>query len=210
MNDRLERSTLSKHQTSEVARLLATALYDDPAYGFLFPKQAARSRGLADFFHGHLGTHVRHRCTFVRSARDGSLIATVTLRPPGGISVPPLVLALGLLRLAVGHGFESVRRLLSLKHVYENLERRVADGEAYWHVHMMAVRPDLQGQGIGGNLLREVLAAESRRSPVVLTTHKEINVYFYRRVGFEVVLRETVSLPGCKPYEVWGMRLLPC
>ena len=70
---------------------------------------------------------------------------------------------------------------------YEDLEARAAGDDPYHHVHMMAVRPELQGQGIGGALLRDVLRDVDASAPVVLTTHKPENVVFYRRADFEVV-----------------------
>jgi len=49
-------------------------------------------------------------------------------------------------------------------------------------------------------------ARGNERHPVLLTTHNERNVEFYRRSGFEVIDVEQVTLEGAAPYPVWGMR----
>lgn len=192
-----------------VAGLLASALHDDPAYAYLFPAPDARRDGLEAFFTAHLGNHVPHGCTWVTTGDDGSTAATVTVRPPGGIPIPVRALVWGLLRLSARHGTGAGRRLLRLRDAYEDLERRTAGTDRYWHVHMMAVRPALQGRGLGSGLLGEVLEGVDDATPVALTTHQERNVVFYRRAGFEVTLDETLSLPGAAPYRVWGMRRDP-
>ncbi|HMJ14500.1 MAG TPA: GNAT family N-acetyltransferase, partial [Polyangiaceae bacterium] len=74
----------------------------------------------------------------------------------------------------------------------------------------MAVHGDLQGQGLGGELLRHVLSgAATAPAPVVLTTHKLVNVCFYERAGFRVAREESVQLPDTPAYPVWGMRREP-
>jgi predicted N-acetyltransferase YhbS len=72
---------------------------------------------------------------------------------------------------------------------------------------MMAVAPELQGKGIGGALLESVLRRAARDpAPIVLTTHKAINVRFYQRAGFRVTHEERVAPAGAAPYAVWCMR----
>ena len=103
-----------------------------------------------------------------------------------------------------------IRRLLALKSVYEALEQRCAGGQPYWHVHMMAVLPELQGKGVGSALLDAALAPCARTpAPIVLTTHQAINVRFYLRAGFRVTHEERAAPAGSAPYTVWCMRRDP-
>jgi GNAT superfamily N-acetyltransferase len=205
-----ETLALESHQVDAVASLLARALFDDRAYAVLFPDEATRPAGLERFFRGHLANHVPSRCSFVHVADDGGVLATVTLRPPGGVRIPAARLARGLASLALAYGVGMVRRVLAVKDVYEELERRSAGGVPYWHVHMMGVQPELQGKGIGGVLLDAALAPCARTpAPIVLTTHKPINVRFYQRAGFRVTHEEQVSPAGVAAYTVWCMRRDP-
>ena len=195
-------------QVPTVARLLAHAMDEDPAYRFLFPRAAERPRGLADFFGRNLRTHLPHRCTYVLTDSD-EIVATVTVRPPGGVSISLLtMLRRGLLPFAVRNGARAVRRLLVLKRMYDDLEKQIALGHAYRHVHMMAVAPHLQGRGLGTHMLERALdlsaSSEARFLPVVLTTHTERNVVFYQRSGFALASRREVA-PGGDAYPVWSM-----
>ncbi len=195
-------------QVPAVGRLLAEALDDDPAYRFLFPRARKRGASLADFFARNLRTHLPYRCTYVLAERD-EVVASVTVRPPGGIPVSLLtMLRRGLVPFAARNGLRAVQRLLLLKRVYDELEGQILQGESHRHVHMMAVAPRRQGSGLGTHLLERALAlsasSEAAALPVVLTTHTERNVVFYRKSGFVVADRRAIALGG-DVYPVWSM-----
>ncbi len=194
------------------AALLAKAMDDDPAYRFLFPREQERPAGLEDFFARHLRTHLPYRCTYV-GVMGPTVVATVTMRPPGGVSISVLtMIRRGLLPFALAHGHRAVRRLLTLKDTYDAIEARLARGERHWLVHMMAVDPCHHGRGLGSHLLSRVLettmgtATTGAAAPVLLTTHKQRNVVFYQRAGFAVDRVDDVSLMGDAPYSAWSMR----
>ena len=200
---------ISVSHLARTGRLLARALDDDPAYRFLFPSAATRPRGLADFFVRNLRTHLPYRGTYVL-AEDDAVVATVTLRPPGGVPVSALtMLRRGLIPFAIRNGPASVRRLLRLKRAYDEIEER-ASGRPHLLVHMMAVAPERQGTGIGTRLLDDAIALSihahrAASHPIVLTTHKERNVTFYRKSGFGVTEQRDVKFDGAAAYPVWSM-----
>lgn len=207
----LQVGPLVEHHRDATARLLARTFDDDAAYRYLFPATDARERGLADFFARNLRTHLPYRCTHVAYERTGEPLATVTLRPPGGIPISLFtMLRQGLMPFALAHGGAAVKRLLWLKDTYDALEARVGHAAPHWHVHMMAVRRDRQGQGVGSALLRQVLeATDASPHPIVLTTHLPENVVFYRRAGFEVFAEDTLEPPRSPAYKAWSMRRAP-
>ena len=212
VRDSLSARPLAEPDLQATSRMLADAFEVDPAYRYLIPDAAARPSGLEDFFARNLRVHLPFRCSHA-AFEGGRLVGTVTLRPVGGVHVSSLTLLRhGLLPLLLRHGREAVRRLVWLKRTYDALEHELAAGQPYRHVHMMAVSPQMQGRGVGGELLTQVLgdARPSGTSPApstVLTTHLPRNLVFYRRAGFEVTLERTLHPPRAEPYTVWGMRL---
>jgi ribosomal protein S18 acetylase RimI-like enzyme len=57
----------------------------------------------------------------------------------------------------------------------------------HWHVELVGVEPDLQGQGIGRKVVEAALRrADAASEPAYLETDTTRNVEFYRRHGFEV------------------------
>lgn len=206
---------LEPEDIAATAGLLAQAMDDDPAYSFLFPRGQDRPAGLEDFFARNLRTHLAHRCTYV-GVVGPTVVATVTMRPPDGVSISMLtMIRRGLLPFAYAHGLRAVRRLFILKGTYDAIEARLSRGKGHWLVHMMAVDPARHGKGLGSRLLNFVLDAtvDARTTdgmpPAVLTTHKKRNVVFYERAGFEVDDVGDVSLMGEAPYSVWSMRRRP-
>lgn len=193
-----------------LAGMLARAFEGDAAYRYLMPDASTREAGLRQFFEGNLRLHLAHRCTHVMVDAEGGLMATVTLRPPRGIAISPLtMLRHGLIPFALAHGIGAVKRMLWLKETYDAVEQQTAQGRPHWYVHMMAVRPDLQGKGLGGRLLRHVLDDAARTEPdcpTVLGTHLPINVTYYQRAGFQVSDERTLTPPGSSPYTLWSMR----
>jgi len=193
-----------------LARMLARAFDTDAAYRYLMPDAQTREAGLERFFAANLRIHLPARCTHVMLDENDQVMATVTLRPPQGVAVSALtMLRRGLVPFALAHGRSAVKRLFWLKHTYDALEAEASRRRPHWHVHMMAVRPDLQGQGLGSSLLRHVLDAAARidaTAPTVLTTHLETNVTYYRRAGFEVSDERTLCPPDAEAYTVWSMR----
>jgi ribosomal protein S18 acetylase RimI-like enzyme len=202
---------LEREDIGATAVLLAAAMDDDPAYGFLFPRGDGRRAGLEDFFARNLRTHLPYRCTYV-GVVGSKVVATITMRPPDGLSISLLtMIRRGLLPFALAHGRAAVRRLFVLKDAYDAIEARLARGERHWLVHMMAVDPARQGRGLGSRLLERTLdtTVDAKRTgtpPAILTTHNERNVVFYQRAGFEVDRVEDVSLMGAAPHRVWCMR----
>ena len=65
--------------------LLTAALDDDPAYAFLFPRRQDRRRGLR-ILHAQ-PAHPLAVPLYARRRIGSAVVATVTMRPPGGVSI---------------------------------------------------------------------------------------------------------------------------
>ena len=66
--------------------------------------------------------------------------------------------------------------------------KHLPKGERQFYLRMAGVRPDRQGQGLGGLAIRAGLAeADAAGLPAVLETATESNVGLYRSMGFELI-----------------------
>jgi len=150
---------------ARVADILAHAFEEDAAYRYLMPDLQTRLAGLRDFFERNGTLHLAHRCISLMVDADDRVLATVTVRPPGGVGINTLrMVRLGLLPFALAHGVGAVKRLFWLRDTYDALEREAALGAPHLYVHMMAVHPRFQGQGLGGRMLMAALATRAART----------------------------------------------
>lgn len=74
--------------------------------------------------------------------------------------------------------------------------------EPHWHVDPLAVIPEMQGQGLGSQLLQRFCALVDETSkPAYLETDRPENVRLYQRFGFSVV--HEVTALGVPCYFMW-------
>ena len=181
--------------------MLGRAFHDNPMSVYILPDDGERTR--------HLGW------MFGTSARYGHLYGEVytTTDRVDGVAVwltpesPPLdrerAICAGMAEMPKRMGQEAFQRLMVMKSHFDELRRRDAP-EPHWYLWVLGVDPPRQGQGVGGALLQPVLArADGAGLPCYVETDKPINVPFYRRHGFEVVVEG--DLPG-GGFHFWTMK----
>jgi ribosomal protein S18 acetylase RimI-like enzyme len=79
--------------------------------------------------------------------------------------------------------------------------------ERHYYLFVLGVEPELQGRGIGGQLMRPVLDICDREGlPAYLETALEIDVKFYTKHGYQVV-EEIVPAPTAP--KLWLMKRPP-
>ncbi len=67
----------------------------------------------------------------------------------------------------------------------------------HYYVYAIGVRPEFQGQGLGGRLMQPILGlADAEGVPVYLESANERNLSFYLRLGFRIVRETRVPLRG--------------
>jgi ribosomal protein S18 acetylase RimI-like enzyme len=65
--------------------------------------------------------------------------------------------------------------------------------QPHWHLGPIAVRPEVQGSGVGKAMLASFLAmADEQTLPAYLETDVDRNVALYEKFGFKVIARETL------------------
>lgn len=168
---------------------LSAAFSNDPAMCWMFPDAAVRARRMPSLIRWMFHDHLRHGMVL---GTPGCEVVTLW-RPPGSVhehaplTPPALIRFLRMLGTAV----------LRAERADRMIGRHLPGGEQQYYLRMAGVRPDRQGQGLGGLAIRAGLAeADAAGLPAVLETATESNVGLYRSLGFELIDEWPVARKG--------------
>jgi ribosomal protein S18 acetylase RimI-like enzyme len=189
----------------EAREALVRAFDGDPLFRFLLPEPHKRARWLAFLMDVALSRSLAHG--EVLYGRDGAASGAACVVLPRGDEAPSQPSLGAALRLLASprHPSPGWPTRPILRWGLPLLARVEAAHLAGPHLYLavVGVSPDHQGRGLGGDLLRRVLAlAEERALVAYLETSNPVNLPLYRRHGFEV-RDELVIGPGVPP--VWTM-----
>ena len=206
-----------------LAGLYAASFDDNPAYASVFQlretQPARHAEALAWLFERRAILAVGSGCLFLLAEEAPTGDAAVAAAPAllAAAALMPLskkpdfldMLAAGVLEWPFRWGLPSLLRALALDDAQTRPvgeARGAAEPErmpVVAELSMVAVRPDAQGRGIGGALLRELLARWDAcgGGVVALGTQRARNLPFYARAGF-VQTREW----DAGGYTSWAMR----
>ena len=175
--------TITRLELADVAPVTATlaaAFGNDPAMFWMFPDPGVRQRRLPGLMRWMFEDHLRHGMVLGTPGCE----AVTLWRPPGSVHDHAVLTPAALVRF-VGLLGTAVLRAEKLD---RTIGRHLPKGEQQFYLRMAAVRPDCQGQGLGGALIRAGLAeADKAGLPSVLETATESNVGLYRALGFELI-----------------------
>lgn len=177
----------SEGRRGEAVETLALAFHGDPAMGWIFPDPAARRRRLPRFFDWLFADHSRHG--MIQTTAD---CAAVTFwRLPGKVHHhDPVTLAelwrmLRIFGPAIGRADVMGRTIAG----------HVPRGEDHLYLRYVGVRPEAQGKGLGGRIIRAGIEEANRLGAgICLETTRPANVVIYERLGFAIV--EEWEVPG--------------
>lgn len=177
-----------------VIETLAQAFQFDPALSWILPDPDHRASALRSLFRVLVPAD-RRAGIALRSEEDE---AASLWRAPGQArsgmleflrTVAPLVATFG---TALPRGLK----------VQGGIDAHRPKGR-FWYLHYVGVRPDHQGKGHGGRIIRAQTAAADREGlPCWLETATAENVPLYQRLGF--VTQVEWDVPGGGPH-FWGM-----
>jgi GNAT superfamily N-acetyltransferase len=193
---------LARGDLTVAARVLATALADDPGYRHLMPDESRRVGELTALYQMILADAVVYGRGLVTRI-GGVVTGALTIYPPGTYPMT-----------AARWGRAAARTLRIAAQVREhsgNLIRFArltapAVPTDSWYFEALGVRPDLQGAGRGSALLAAALAlVDAAGEPSYLETMNPGNVAYYERIGYERI-REPVPLAADGPWIVPMLR----
>ncbi len=176
---------LEPSQQRAAAEMLGRAFFDDPLSVYLLPDEAKRARLLPWMYERIVRYGLRYDGEVL--ATHGAVDGVAVWLPPGLSHTPALRLVrVGLALTPIKFGLGAVGRFMAANHV-ERLRMQLAP-EPHWYLWLIGVEPAQQGRGTGSALIAPMIERADRdRLPCYLETHKERNLTFYRKHGFEVV-----------------------
>jgi len=172
-----------RDEAALLGEVLAEAFAEDPVFAWLIPPRLpGRDYRLRTFFTSMSRGYLRQGkpCYLTGDASAAALWAA-----PGAWAMP---LSQVLLEAAPsGLAFRS-RLLLALRTQLQIERLHAGHSAPHWYLGYLGTRRDQQGQGLGTQMLREVLAqVDTDRVPAYLESSNERNLALYERNGFRVV-----------------------
>ncbi|MCZ8324776.1 MAG: GNAT family N-acetyltransferase [Sphingomonadaceae bacterium] len=184
-----------QHRAAAIATL-AAAFQTDPAVSWIIPDAAERAQRLPRMFAWLWDDHQRHGLALGTPGCE----AVTLWRLPGKVHHHDPLWPAEVLRLLRIFG----RRILRASTVGDAISAHLAKGEDWYYLRYAGVRPDCQGQGLGGLAIRAGLAeAAAAGKPALLETATESNVGIYLRLGFAV--HEEWDVPTAGGPHFWSM-----
>lgn len=180
----------------QLTAVMARAFDDDPIANWFAAQDQRRARRIYDFM------DVSYRIT----AQGGELYTTDALQgaaywaAPGKWkmgTVQELMLLPAMVRTATW------RRVPAIMGGLNAIEKKHPH-EPHYYLLALGVEPDLQGHGLGTQLMAPVLErCDKERVPAYLESSKERNVPLYERNGFKVTEELVVPNGGPKIWLMW-------
>lgn len=175
---------LARVHVPDAARVIATALADDPGYRFLLPDESRRIGVLTALYRMTLADTIAHGRGFVTTAGHVVTAALATF-PPGAY---PMTAARWIRAGAQVTRIAALAREHSPALIrFGRLITAAVPADA-WYFQALGVRPDLQHTGRGTVLLRTALAlVDEAGTSSYLETNLPENVAYYQHFGYEPV-----------------------
>lgn len=195
---------LKESQLGEAGQVLARAFFDDPLMEYIMPDDGKRADKLEWFMRA--GARYGNLYGEVHTTPE-SVDGAACWLPPGEAEMSPFRMArAGLLVAPFKVGLGAFGRFMNVMNLMEKLHKRDMPMD-HWYLMILGVDTVKQGQGVGGSIIQPILGrADGDGLPCYLETMKEINVAFYTKHGFEVIVED--DIPNGGPH-YWTMKREP-
>lgn len=183
---------LARSQTEVAGEVLGRAFWDDPMTLYLLPAEGQRAKAIGTMFAAGV------RLGFANGevwTTPGSVEGAAVWVAPGRAEFSDEQMGeAGIDRMAEAFGPEAMERFGMLMAAMGEQHAANMGESPHWYLLILGVDPPRQGQGVGGDLLKPMLARlDELNLPAYLETMKTKNLPFYQRHGFEVVSEADVD-----------------
>ncbi len=185
---------LTEDDLPAAAAVLGEGMRDNPIHVRVFGENTdERQVALTRLFRAALG-RIRKQGSIEGAFEDGRLVALCGRMPPGGCQIGFAQRLSFLPTLLAANPLTTVLRIFSWAAAWGKED----PSTPHWHLGPVGVLRSHQGKGIGRALLGAFCARmDQEGSDAYLETDKEVNVTFYEKAGFQVVLRKDVLDVPC-------------
>jgi ribosomal protein S18 acetylase RimI-like enzyme len=175
--------SLASAHTHQAMAALGRAFVEDPLIRYVVADDHKRSK----LTHELYGGIIRYALLYGHAYTTASIAGAACWLPPGQSSPTLLrMLRAGMLKIPLRLGWKGYQRLNAFEAQAQAHHKRHAPGP-HWYLWALGVDPAHQGKGLGGALLRPVLArADAEAMPCYLETQNRKNLPFYEQHGFQV------------------------
>lgn len=189
-----EIATAAPEDHPALIETLAQAFQSDPALSWILPDPQHRAHALRGLFRTLVPADMRAGVA-LRAATDE---AAALWRAPGRAHSGGIEFLRTVLPLIATFGTALPRGL----RVQSSIDTHRPKG-LFWYLHYVGVRPEHQGKGHGGRIIRaQTAVADAACLPCWLETATPTNVPLYERLGF--VTQAEWDVAGDGPH-FWGM-----
>lgn len=189
---------LRAEEIAPAASMLSLTFMDDPLFRFMMPGEGSR-RAWLRWFH-HRALLECHRAGGAITV-DGPDRGVAGFYPPGTWPTT-LRSMLGSVPMLPFPYLLPPPRLATVGLRVEHRMTRVHPAEPHLYLYVLGVHPTQKGKGLGGALLRHLVAVASEAD---VTSHLEtanpVNVPLYRKFGYEIT--KTIAVGDAPP--LWTM-----
>jgi GNAT superfamily N-acetyltransferase len=188
-----------RDEAAVLGEVLADAFAEDPVFAWLIPPQVrGRDDRMRTFFTSMSRAYLRSGKPCYLTG-DGS--AAALWAAPGAWDMPLSQIILE----AVPSGLAFRHRLLRALRTQLHIERlHAAQSAPHWYLGYLGTRRGRQGEGLGTQMLREVLTGlDADRMPAYLESSNERNLSLYERNGFGVIGRLQALGHGPAIWRMW-------
>jgi len=195
---------LTDSQIPAAAATLAHAFQDDPLMVYTIPDPDDRKRLLPDVYARMIRFGILTGEVYVTA---GAIEGVALWLPPNVKWTRENIEASGMHETPKVIGDDAYQRYREVVgREWQARERDMTD--PCWYLFLLGVEPSRQRQGLGGALMRPILArADTKKLACYLETENERNVAFYRRHSFEVIVNGEEA--GASGVRFWTFRRMP-
>jgi GNAT superfamily N-acetyltransferase len=183
-NDFLSLYRIPWERRTGASAAAGSAMQNDPLHIYWIRDGEKRSRVLPGLYRTVCGYGIGKAHFYAASAELEGIALWLF---PGDRDFTSLTaIRYGAFRLFVTAGPDTIYRMMSWEETAARVRKEHAPAKGYY-LFLLAVKPEYQGQGYAGNLLRPVLQkADADGLPVYLETQNPANLPLYEHFGFRV------------------------